>query len=486
MEEQRTKKCYNIFILMFITLNVLATYFVTTQSLNRYIINFNYTFKGIMNSIIGNVAFLLLVVLIVSVAFKKVKSRIVTLLLITLLLNGGLFAINVYNRFYGTSFTFKALAILKNPAEGFGLSLVFESLRELVTYYRIILFIPIIVLVIIYSVLKRKVNFNTVMPNNTIKQTVTKTLTVVALFLTNILVFSTEVQGKEIVDSAKATYATQNIGLYNYLFLDVIGFDYNSDEISIQDVKDVLDSSNKNKDVYTNILDGKEYTKEVSFKNSANVSGALVENLNPEDSLTGLLSGYNLVLIHLESFNHFLLELNQVNKYLYNLQALMSESYVFENFFTNVGLGTSFDAEIAVLTGLLPNGTSTLGWDYNEELEDKSFDFVTLPKLFRETNYFAYSFHGNNEIFYNRKIVHPNMFGFNQYYGKDTILSELGYEDQELGLMDLKEQYQHDSGAWISDRTLFNFFNDKVDTLYKENKQFMTYALTMLPHTPLL
>ena len=48
------------------------------------------------------------------------------------------------------------------------------------------------------------------------------------------------------------------------------------------------------------------------------------------------------------------------------LNALKTQSVVFENFYTSVGIGVSSDAEIATLTGLYPSGISNLYWqDFN-------------------------------------------------------------------------------------------------------------------------
>ncbi|VEU80074.1 LTA synthase family protein [Haploplasma axanthum] len=484
MQEKESKKTYYKFVIAFIVLNVLATYIVTTEALNRYIIAFDYTTMGVINSLIGNIAFLLLVFFLITLVVKKPKSRMFVMLSLTFALNTSLFAINVYNRYYGTSFTFKALSIFRNPSEGFGFTIIYEAIRELVTYYRVILFLPFVVLAIMYFKSKKKGIKELEIKKPTIKLALSKFLLVSSLVVINLGVFGTTIQGKEIIESAKPTYATQNLGLYNYLVLDLMGFDYDTVEVNEENVKDILDRYNKNKDEYTNIIDGKKYSKNVKLSDVENINGQLIDNLNPEDSINGILKDYNLVLVHLETFNHFLLEMPKVNKYLYNLKALLEESYVFNNFHTNVGLGTSFDAELAVLTGLLPNGTSTLSWDFDKTIPEKNFDFQSVPKMFNELGYKTNSFHGNSEQFYNRIEAHPNLFGFNKFNGRDTILKDLGYEDSLEGLLDLKEKYGHDAGMWISDRATFKYFNDKINYEYEMNEKFMSFVITMLPHTP--
>ena len=77
MDNININKKYYIFATIIILLNAFATYIVTTESLNRYIITFDYTFIGILNSFIGNVSFLLLILLITfSIAFIITDSVI--------------------------------------------------------------------------------------------------------------------------------------------------------------------------------------------------------------------------------------------------------------------------------------------------------------------------------------------------------------------------------------------------------------------------
>lgn len=486
MENKKFKKIYTIFAIGFILINILATYLITTETFNRYVISFDYSFKGVLNSFIGNLTIILLIYAIVSYFTRNLQRRMRILIYITFILNAILFALNVFNRYYGTSFNFKVLSIFQNPSEGFGLTIFYESLREIVTYYRIILFIPFILLLVYYLLTKRYHVRDYFEKKVSPKRIITSIITICMLFVANVSIFSTMVLDKEILESAKATYNTQNLGLYNFLVLDFFGFDYNQVDNDLPTIKKILDKNNKNVDRYTSIIDGNMYNRSVKLKDVENINGKLVDSLNPNTNLTGLLDDYNLVLIHLESFNHLLLENEETNKHLYNLNAILEESYVFNNFYTNVGVGTSFDAELAMITGLLPNGTSTLAWDYDKEVESKNFDLVTLPKLFKESGYVANVFHGNNEMFYNRVNFHPEVLGYDKYYGKETILEELGFsqEEYEEGMDYIKEQYNHDSGMWITDRAVFNLMNDVLGNHVSNEQRFMAYSLLMLPHIP--
>lgn len=490
MEDKKTKFLYNIFIILFITLNILNTFIVTTQTFNRYIVPFDYNVSGVVNSIIGNLAVMLFFMAIVGLFIKNPKIKLISMFVSSFILNFALFGANIYNRYYGTSFTLKALTIFQNPSEGFGLTIAFEAFKELITYYRIILFIPTIALGFLFFKLMKR-NLTTItFRTKTIKTALSKSFIIILLVFTNLIVFINKSTGIEIIDSAKPTYATQNIGIYQFTFLELLGFDYNNvySENMNNDIYETLTKFNKNQDEYVNVIDNKTYTKNVKLKDISNISGDLVSNLNGDDYVTGILEDYNLVLIHLESFNHFLLELPEVSNHLFNMKNIMSESYVFNNFYTNVGLGNSFDAEVAIMTGLNANGTSTLAWDYNKELDDKNFNFQTIPKMFLNKGYTTHSIHGNTGEFYNRINFHPEVFGIeNTYFKEDFIKDETisGTLESTEDVMDhIIEKYQHNSGMWITDRLVYDRMNEQMTANSKNNQKYMMYAITMLPHTP--
>lgn len=475
MDSININKKYYIFATIFILLNAFATYIVTTESLNRYIITFDYTFIGILNSFIGNVSFLLLILLITHLSTKKIKKRVRVLIITSFILNGILFAINIFNRFYGTSFTFRAFQIFQNPAGNFGLTIFFEALREIIIYYRIIIFIPFIVLLIMGIFFNRRVVDNESKIDFNIKRLLTHGLSFILLLFINITLFSTTINGVEVVESAKATYSTQNLGLYNFLLLDAMGFDYDVKEYDINDILAELEKENRNKTSYTNGINNRRYNKNVRINEIENIHGSLIQNTN-KVTTKGLLEDYNLVLVHLETFNYFLLEFAETSKHLYNLKAILDESYVFNNFYTTVGLGNSFDAELAVLTGLYANGTSTLAWDYNSLPDNNKYVFQTLPKLFNDKDYQTNSFHGNSGKFYNREIIHPELFQFNKFYSQEVMLEQVGLTNEEVA-----EAYEHEVGVWTSDRFTIEFLNNYMkDT----DEKYMNFLLTMLPHTP--
>src|SRR5690554_5694351 len=246
MQKISLKSKYLIYLFLFVLLNALVTYVVTTETLNRYIITFDNTFLGMLNSFVGNVSFLLLILIIVTSLSKNLKNRLRILLITTFILNGILFAIHIFNRFYGTSFTFRAFQIFQNPPGNFGLTIFFEALREIVIYYRIIIFIPFIVLLLMGIYFNRRIASKDIEISFNIKRLLTHALSFILLLFINITLFSTTINDINVVESSKATYSTQNLGLYNFLLLDAIGFDYDVKEYDISDILKELEKENRN------------------------------------------------------------------------------------------------------------------------------------------------------------------------------------------------------------------------------------------------
>lgn len=487
---ENLKKHYLIYLILFVSLNILNTFVVTTQALNRHVVPFNFTIGGTFNSILGNFTVIVFFMIILSFIIKKPKTRIITLLVTTFFLNFILFWSYIFNRYYGTSFSIHALAMFQNPAEGFGLSIAFEAFKEMITYYRIILFIPTIVLSIYMTkLLKNNINSLT-LPTISLNRQLSRILLLGMLAITNLSIFSKGAINSNIIESSMSTYATQNIGIYQYYFLELLGFDQKGyyEPNNYDEILETLNEFNKNKEKYTNKINNQDYTYSVSKKDIANIDGALIDNLSDNDSITGILKDYNLVLVHLESFNNFLLKSEYTKAHLPNLLSLLEESYVFNNFYTNVGLGNSFDAEIAVLTGLNSNGASTLAWSFDKELVDKNYEFQTLPKLFNNDGYITTSMHGNTKLFYNRQTVHPDMFGIENQFFREEFVAELGYEkeDYEDALLEMSELVNHNAGYWVSDRLVFKKLNEMIDAYQLDGQKFMNYVITMLPHTPYL
>ncbi|MFC6176878.1 LTA synthase family protein [Companilactobacillus huachuanensis] len=134
----------------------------------------------------------------------------------------------------------------------------------------------------------------------------------------------------------------------------------------------------------------------------------------PNPTYFGKAKGKNIIIIHLESFQQFLIndkvngqEVTPFLNSLYNDKNTMS----FDNFYHEVGQGKTSDAENMLETGLfgLPEGSlfSKLGSDNT---------FQAAPAILsQKEGYTSAVFHGNVGSFWNRDNVYKNM-GYNYFF----------------------------------------------------------------------
>ena len=107
-------------------------------------------------------------------------------------------------------------------------------------------------------------------------------------------------------------------------------------------------------------------------------------------------------------------------------QTLIKSSMYFNNFYAQVGVGTSSDSEFTYATSLLPSNNGTVFVNY---FNDR---FVTIQNLLKNKGYYVFSMHGNVGDFWNREAMHSNM-GYDKFYSKSSFVID---EEYGLGLSD--------------------------------------------------
>ena len=176
---------------------------------------------------------------------------------------------------------------------------------------------------------------------------------------------------------------------------------------------------------------------------------------------TNIFEGKNIIAIHAESIQKFTMDLSfNGEEVTPNLNKLASEGIFFSNFYSQVGVGTSSDAEFTFNTSLMPSNKGTVFVNYFDR------NYISIPKLLNNKGYYTYSMHANNGDFWNRKIMHKNL-GYNMFYDKEY------YNIDEV------------IGLGLSDKS---FFNQSVDIMKdikeKEAKPFYSLLIMLSNHTP--
>lgn len=475
-------KVYLLFIAVFIFLNITNTFFLTVIHLNRYIAPFEHTVLGNINAFFGNFSVLFFFMLLLFLITKNAKKRMQLLLGFTFILNFLIYTFGLFNLFFGSTFSRTTFIIFKNPAPGIAGGILVQMFLELFTYYRIVVFLPFIILLIIYLLSDRHILKQTLIPFQ-IKRHFIGGIAAVLILLVTISAYGRQFINTLPVQSVKSTYAIQNLGVYPYYLGQLFGYQFDVDIRGLlgidsdDDLVDAVQAYNKNKTSYTNFFNGQTYSNRLTTEQAVN-SLFIDPALSSDNNLHGILEGRNLVLIHLESFNYFLLEIEQTNQRLPFLNQLLSESFVFSEFYNNVGMGVSSDAEFSVLTGLYPKGDETIFWEF----EHKPYDLKSLTKYFNEEGYYTKAIHGDTEIFYNRRQVYRDMFEFDEFYALEDFIED-GYDVEGGYLYDSESQKIHHS-PWISDFHLADMVFEVGDALIQNNQPFMLFPVAMMPHTP--
>lgn len=482
MKNKNQSQLYFFYVGAFFILNVMNTYMLTIQGLNRYIAPFEHTFQGEINAILGNFGVLLIIVLIAFMFIRKARGRMIFLLIITLILNTFIFAMGVFNLYFGTAFSMSMISLINNPSDGFAGGAILLALEELFTYWRIVVFFPFIILLVGYFLTNQK-EMKMIYFNVPLKHYFIGFFSSVLIMF--VAIFSYFQQYKMIlpVSAVESTFAVQNLGVYPYYLGEFIGTPFDVNLRTLLDLEDDEDLANafqeynKNQDEYINFFDGNTYSNRLTIDQA--VEGLYVDDsISLGSDLHGILEGRNIVLVHIESMNHFLLENEYTNEKLVFYNQILSQSFVFNNFYNNVGMGVSSDAELAILTGLYPKGDSTLYWDYN----DVKFDLNSLPKYFNTEGYYTEAIHGDQETFYNRDVVYPDLMEFDNFYSLEDFIDD-GYSVEEGFVYDTTNNLTHIS-PWVSDYFLADTVSIVGNSLSAMNQSFMLFPITMMPHTP--
>jgi phosphoglycerol transferase MdoB-like AlkP superfamily enzyme len=176
---------------------------------------------------------------------------------------------------------------------------------------------------------------------------------------------------------------------------------------------------------------------------------------------TDIFKGKNILVIHAESMQNFVLNtsFNGVDV-APNLKRLASEGIYFSNFYAQESVGTSSDSEFTFNTSLLPASSGTVFISYYDR------DYVTVPKLLNEMNYYTFSMHGNNCTFWNRQATHKS-FGYDNFYcyTKDFDI------DETIGL-------------GLTDKSFFKQAVVKIKNIDKSYDNWYGVLIMLTNHTP--
>lgn len=174
-------------------------------------------------------------------------------------------------------------------------------------------------------------------------------------------------------------------------------------------------------------------------------------------SLKGLLKNKNIIVVQFES-----LEGSLIGKSFFgteitpSINKLLKNSISFNNIYEQTNEGNSSDAELLALTSMYPlkSGSAFLRFGKNS--------YVSFPKLLNKAGYTSIAIHGDDDRFWNRNIVFPNL-GFEKY------ITEEQFADKRMG------------GMGVIDESLFN---QSLMELNNIQSPYFFYIITITSHMP--
>lgn len=181
-----------------------------------------------------------------------------------------------------------------------------------------------------------------------------------------------------------------------------------------------------------------------------------------ENDYTGILKGKNIVFVHMEGMQNFLMDLEfNGEEVTPNLNKLASEGMFFSNFYPQVSTGTSSDTEFTLLTGLMPAASGAVFTSYYDR------EYFTIPKYLKELGYYTFSMHGNLASMWSRDRAHPSL-GYEGMYFEESFT----YEEADV------------INLGINDRLFFKEAIPILENIESTYENYMGYVITLSNHSP--
>jgi len=354
----------------------------------------------------------------------KKKRPYIWLIVIDVMLSFILYANIVYYRFFSDFITFPTLTQTSNFGSLGG------SILELLKWHDFIYVIDIIFIVSL--IIKERANLQPISLSRHKKNLLFATA--VFTFVTNLALAEID-RPQLLTRTFDRNYIVKYLGMYNYVIYD-----------AIQSMKSSTQRAFANKSDVTTVLNHVQATY-----------------AKPNPAYFGKGKGMNVIYIHLESFQNFLInyKLNgqEVTPFLNSLTREKNTMY-FDNFFHQTGQGKTSDAEFMLENSLfgLPQGSVFTTKAQNT--------YQAAPAILGQHGYTSAVFHGNYKTFWNRNEIYKS-FGFDHFFDA----SYYDMNDQDVLNYGLKDK---------------PFFRESIPLLQTLKEPFYVKFITLSNHFPYL
>ncbi|MBR4618872.1 MAG: sulfatase-like hydrolase/transferase [Bacilli bacterium] len=425
----------NHLISKFIKENKVFSCFVIVNLINATILRFM-TMDSIITLLLPKPIIADLAVILIlgsfSFLFKKNKSGVRYLAVLTFVFTLITTVNSIYYTYYSSFASFSMLSLTQFIAP------VGDAVVQNVLQIKDLVYLIPTFVFYAYIIMKRKTYKHKITIKRKSKENFIKTIATGGITL---LIFCITLSGIEIsrfIKQWNKEYVVQRFGIYLYQINDGI----TSLQPKINSMFGYDSASKKFKDYFDKKMKQAEYTKENEY--------------------TNILKGKNIIVIHAESIQTIALNtsFNGIDV-APNFKRLASEGIYFSNYYSQVSVGTSSDAELTFNTSLMPTKSGTAFVSYSDR------KYIATPSLLKEQGYYTFSMHGNTADFWNRRVMHKN-FGFDKFYSK----------------VDYNVTKDNTIGLGISDKDFFKQSVDYIEQISKEHEHYYGLLITLTNHTP--
>ncbi|BDH62164.1 lipoteichoic acid synthase-like YqgS [Lysinibacillus sp. PLM2] len=357
-----------------------------------------------------------------SLFFKSSKTVNSYLMIASILLSIVLYANVAFYRFYNDFITLPVLFQTNNFGE------LGTSVSAIVNWYDFLFFIDVIIIIVAVKVIPKfkdslKINKNS-----------RRAYFVIALAIMFLNLGLAETQRPDLLTrSFDRELLVKNIGTYNYHLYDV----YIQSKSSAQRA----------------LADGSEL---VEIDNYVQANQASVNT-----EMFGKYKGRNVILVQLESLQSFVInnEMNgeEITPFLNSLTK-DPDTYYFNDFYHQTGLGKTSDSEFLVENSLFGLGRGAVFFTHGGNT------YNSMAEKLGKNGYFTNVMHSNNDSFWNRDMMY-NALKISKFYDVNdyTVSDE---NSVNWGLKDIP------------------FFEQSVDMMTKMPQPFYSRMITLTNHYP--
>lgn len=190
------------------------------------------------------------------------------------------------------------------------------------------------------------------------------------------------------------------------------------------------------------------------------------EKESKTNKYTNYFKGKNVIFIHAESIQNFLIDLKINGEYVTpNINKLAHSGMYFDKFYPQISIGTSSDSEFTLNTGLMPSSSGTVFVNYYNR------KYYALPNYFNQMGYYTFSAHANNADYWNRKTMYGSL-GYQDFYAKDTYIVPDDTNDKDW------------VGLGLSDKSFFKQLTVKLKEIKETKSPFYGTVITLSNHSP--